>query len=98
MCEPIAEKDIHKVDGSLLLSGSFGVVKPGEVVGHDLLVSRLIFNLIPSNGMFEVISGDIDTLAGSVAWLPIVLEDQEIGFLSGEDLISAFYLFFLPRT
>ena len=79
------------------LSGMFGVIKPGKWTSDGRPVLRCIINLVPSNGLFDVIRGDIDCLPNATAWLPLYMEDGEEMAISQGDMASAFYLFFLPE-
>ena len=53
-------------------------------------------NLIPVNGILEVIRGDISYLPSPTAWIPICAEDGEYFTMSQGDMQSAFYLFRMP--
>ena len=57
---------------------------------------RLIMNFIPSNSLQRMISGDVDELAGPMAWLPFCLGEDENVFFYGDVLVCSFYLFGLP--
>ena len=59
---------------------------------------RLIMNLISSNSLQRMISGDVDELAGPMAWLPFCLDVDENVFFYGDDLVCSFYLFGLPAA
>ena len=61
-------------------------------------VLRLITNLIPSNSLQRMISGDVDELAGPMAWLSFHLDDDERVVFYGDDLVCSFYLFSLPAA
>ncbi len=47
---PIDAHDIFKVRGELLLNGSFAVIKT-QLQLDGTLITRLIFNLVPSNSI-----------------------------------------------
>ena len=55
-------------------------------------------NLVPVNGLFEVLRGDISCLPNATQWLPLCLEDGEEISLSQGDMSSAFYLFSIPSA
>ena len=59
---------------------------------------RLICNLVPSNGYFRELRGDVAHLPYMMQWGGIVLEDDEMLLISQEDMTCAFYLFRLPRA
>eukprot|EP00435_Cladocopium_sp_Y103_P040117 s199_g10.t2 len=85
-----------QISGEHVLNGIFGVPKPGKTLptGEDVL--RLIVDLRASNWLMHQIDGDCQTLAASFQRI-FVGEDQQL-LVSGEDLVSAFYLFALPAT
>ncbi len=97
ICEPVEEHEIYQHKGRKVLCGSFGVVKANEYLPSGEAILRLIFNMIPLNALMESLSGDVDTLTGSTGWLSVLMESDEFGLISGEDLTAAFYLFRLPR-
>ena len=51
------------------LSGLFGVVKPGKYTENHIPVLRVFMNLVPVNGLFEVLRGDINCLPNATQWL-----------------------------
>ncbi|CAJ1387202.1 unnamed protein product [Effrenium voratum] len=89
-------KDFPVLDGQTVVNGAFGVAKSGKVTAEGQEVLRFIFDLRASNSVLRVIEGDIKSLTGAAAFQRIVLEDSEVIRLSGDDLVSAFYLFELP--
>lgn len=89
-------KDFPVLDGQRVVNGAFGVAKSGKVTAEGQEVLRFIFDLRASNSVLRVIEGDIKSLTGAAAFQRIVLEDSEVIRLSGDDLVSAFYLFELP--
>jgi hypothetical protein len=97
ICEPLEEQDIYEHKGRKVLCGSFGVVKANEFLPSGEAILRLIFNMIPLNALMESLSGDVETLTGSTGWLSVLMQSDEFGLISGEDLTAAFYLFKLPR-
>ena len=88
--------DIYRHQGEPVLNGAFGVLKKGKVNAEGGRVLRLIMNLIPSNSLQRMIGGDVEELAGPMAWLPIHLDDGEQILFYGDDLVCSFYLFSLP--
>ena len=83
----LSKEQLFHVQGQPLLNGAFGVTKPGKFARSGAPVLRLIMDLRPSNHIQVPIVGDIASLAG-----PQVLR------ISGDDLMSAFYLFKLPTA
>ena len=79
------------------LSGLFGVIKQGKYTESGEPVLRVITNLIPTNGLFTVLRGDIDFLPSATGWLPILLESGDVVTLNQCDMASAFYLFRIPE-
>ena len=55
-------------------------------------------NLVPSNAYQYPIRGDCDALPIITQWSGLHIEDDEVVLLSQEDMVSAFYLFGMPRT
>ena len=80
------------------LSGLFGVVKPGKYTVNRLLVLRVIMNLVPVNGLFEVLRGDISCLPNATQWLLLCFSGGVEVNLSQGDMNSAFYLFSIPSA
>ena len=81
------------------MSGFFGVGKGKDVPDHPGIEQlRLICNLVPSNGYFREIRGDVGHLPYMMQWGSIILEDDEVLLISQEDMTCAFYLFKLPRA
>ena len=79
------------------LSGLFGVIKAGKFTDQQEPVLRVITNLIPTNGLFTVLRGDVDLLPTATGWIPILLESGDVITLSQADMASAFYLFAIPE-
>ena len=95
----LPESAIFHVHGIPVVSGFFGVGKGKDVPGHPGLQQlRLICNLVPSNGYFREIRGDVDHLPYMMQWASVVLRDDEVLLISQEDMTCAFYLFRLPRA
>ena len=80
------------------LSGLFGVVKPGKYTVNRLPVLRVIMNLVPVNGLFEVLRGDISCLPNATQWLLLCFSGGVEVNLSQGDMNSAFYLFSIPSA
>ena len=80
------------------LSGMFGVIKPGKYTETNLPVLRVIMNLIPVNGIFSVLRGDVQSLPSATGWLPLVLSEGEEITMSQGDMSAAFYLFSIPES
>jgi len=80
------------------LSGLFGVVKPGKHTENHIPVLRIFMNLVPVNGLFEVLRGDINCLPNATQWLPLCFSGGEEVNLSQGGMSSAFYLFSIPPT
>ena len=78
------------------LNGLFGVIKPGRFTAAGEPVLRVIMNFIPTNGIFQVIRGDICFLPSPTAWIPICAESGDMFWMAQSDMQSAFYLFRMP--
>eukprot|EP00435_Cladocopium_sp_Y103_P009201 s976_g2.t1 len=79
------------------LSGLFGVVKQGKFTEDHLPILRVITNLIPVNGLFSILRGDIDYLPSATGWMPMLLSNGDVVSMSQSDMASAFYLFAIPE-
>ena len=77
-------------------NGLFGVEKTGKDLPDGRPAQRLIMDLRGSNSIMRIIEGDIKTLTGASAFTSILLEDNKVISISGDDLVSSFYLFKLP--
>lgn len=53
-------------------------------------------DLRATNAVLKIIAGDIGTLAGASAFTSVVIEDGKVITISGDDLVSSFYLFKMP--
>ena len=91
---PTAE--IISLRGEPVKNGLFGVEKAGKNLEDGRPAQRLIMDLRGSNAVMKIIEGDIKTLSGASAFTSVVLEDNKVISLSGDDLVSSFYLFKLP--
>ena len=90
---------LFQVHGCPVISGLFGVPKGKEVPGSPGVSQlRLICNLVPSNGFFREIRGDVDHLPYMMQWASLILHDDEVLLISQEDMTCAFYLFRMPRA
>ena len=78
------------------LSGLFGVAKAGKFTSSGKPVLRVIMNLIPINGLFRVLQGDVGLLPSATGWLPICMSQGEEITISQSDMTAAFYLFSIP--
>ena len=95
----LPEELVFHYMGVPIVSGLFGVPKPKDVPGcPGLRQLRLICNLVPSNGFFREIRGDVDHLPYMMQWSSIILKDDEVLLISQEDMTCAFYLFRMPRA
>ena len=95
----LPEEEIFHHHGTPVVSGFFGVGKGKPVPNHpDKEQLRLICNLVPSNGYFREIRGDVCHLPYMMQWGSIILEDNEVLLISQEDMTCAFYLFRLPAA
>ena len=90
------DQDVFRDKRGQYLSGMFGVVKQGKFTADNKPVLRCIMNLIPINGLFRVLRGDIHMLPSATSWMPLVLADGETLAMSQGDMHAAFYLFQLP--
>ena len=82
--------------GRSVLNGLFGVQKAGRDLPDGSPAQRLIMDLRATNAILKIIAGDTSTLAGASAFTSIVIEKGQVVTISGDDLVSSFYLFKLP--
>ena len=76
----------------------FAVEKAGKDLPDGRTAQRLIMDLRGSNAVLKIIGGDIRTLTGACAFTSVVLENGNQISISGDDLVSSFYLFKLPDS
>ena len=90
--------NVAKVDDQMILNGAFGVPKPGKTLedGRDIL--RFIMDFRAVNSVMKIIEGDVRTLTGAPAFQHIVMPMGSVIRISADDLVSAFYLFGLPKA
>ena len=79
-----------------VLNGVFGVPKADKKLPSGEEVLRLIIDLRASNWLLHQLDGDTQTLTGAASFQRIMVSEGEELLVSGEDLVSAFYLFALP--
>ena len=84
--------------GKSVLNGLFGVQKAGRDLPDGRPAQRLIMDLRATNAVLKIIAGDIATLAGASAFTSVVVEDGKVITISGDDLVSSFYLFKMPAA
>eukprot|EP00438_Fugacium_kawagutii_P012482 Skav236404 [mRNA] locus=scaffold1702:160390:164016:- [translate_table: standard] len=94
ICRVMAEDDVHRVRGRLLLNGLFGVSKSEFEGGFE--VRRLIMNLIPLNRICRSFDGDIATLPSWAGMSALQLHPTEDLVVSSEDVRCFFYIFRVP--
>ncbi len=92
----VPTSEIISLRGEPVKNGLFGVEKAGKMLEDGRTAQRLIMDLRGSNAIMKIIAGDIKTLSGASAFTSVLLEDNKVITLSGDDLVSSFYLFKLP--
>jgi len=102
VCARLKRSELITHHGQALLNGIFGVSKGKQVYCPKrcmmVNVLRLIINLIPSNSLQRIISGDVGALPHFGQWLGLELLDGEVLVWNGEDMSCAFYIFRTPRA
>ena len=83
--------------GRPLLNGAFGVVKAQKFLPDERPVLRFIMDFRATNAATHVLEGDVRSLTGAPALQHIVLPQGKVLRISADDLVSAFYLFQLPK-
>ena len=97
----LEEEEIQTFKGRPILNGAFGVTKPNKFVdvgGSQRPVLRLIMDFRAANTVHRMLPGSVDSLVGPAKWQAIVLGDKQTLVTSGDDLVSCFYLFRVPRA
>ena len=89
-------EEVLTIDGCEVTNGLFAVEKVGRDLADGRSAQRLIMDLRATNSVLKIIGGDIRTLTGACAFTSIVLEDGNMISVSGDDLVSSFYLFRMP--
>ena len=91
--------DVATFKGKMILNGAFGVIKPNKWVGdpsENRPVLRLIMDFRAANSVHRMLPGSVSSLVGAAKWQGFCLDEDEVLLASGDDLVSAFYLFRLP--
>ena len=91
---PSHAHDIFRVRQQLLLNGSFAVSKSLSVDGT--LITRLIFNLVPSNSIQKAKTKHTRSMTNVACWIRTVLLPRQCNLWSSNDLSCAFYLLRMP--
>ena len=91
-------EEVISIGEEFVTNGLFGVEKVGKDLSDGRTAQRLIMDLRGTNAIMRVIGGDISTLSGAAAFTSVALEDNFIISISGDDLVSSFYLFRLPEA
>ncbi len=86
--------DIFRVRRQLLLNGSFAVSKSLSLDGT--LITRLIFNLVPSNSIQKSKTKHTRSMTNAACWIRTVLLPRQCILWSSNDLSCAFYLLRVP--
>ena len=97
----LEEEEIELFRGQPILNGAFGVTKPNKFVdvdGVEKPVLRLIMDFRATNSVHRMLPGSVDSLVGPAKWQAIILGDKQTLVTSGDDLVSCFYLFKVPRA
>ena len=89
---------VAKVEDQEVLNGAFGVPKPGKLLEDGRDVLRLIMDFRGVNSVMKIIEGDVRTLTGAPALQHVVMPKGSLLRISADDLVSAFYLFALPKA
>lgn len=91
----IPESEIATCRGELILNGAFGVVKPNKWV-NDKPILRLIMDSRAANAVHRSLPGAVESMVGPSKWQGICLGETDGLAISGDDLVSCFYLFAIP--
>jgi hypothetical protein len=85
----IAFREIFKTRGIPILAGAFGAAKPGNEADATWVL-RFIMNFARVDLFLKRIAGDIAQLTGAMARLAVLLGDEGILMLFGDDLTCSF--------
>ena len=88
--------EVLTIDGVEVTNGLFAVEKVGRDLPDGRTAQRLIMDLRATNAVLKIIGGDIRTLTGACSFSSVVLDDGNMISISGDDLVSSFYLFRMP--
>ena len=84
----VPDKCIPRHRGRCVPQGAFLVVKPGRTLDGGRPVGRLIMDVRQTNALMRVLEGDLDSMALPSQFLSVVLDDDEILLIGGEDMVS----------
>eukprot|EP00971_Amphidinium_carterae_P027627 544227-Amphidinium_carterae.1 len=93
---PISDSGIFHAHDKPVLNGLFGVEKVDKAPRGPAL--RLIMNLVPTNTYLKEVLGEVSTLPRAGQWAMIVVHEDELMTVYGEDQTSSFYLYALPEA
>lgn len=96
--EAIDLEDVFRGPEGPVLNGAFAVEKKGKPGEGQVRVTRLIMNFVPTNSFQKLMTGDLNTLAGSTSWCQLVLNPNQVLLWSGDDQKGAFYAWELPKA
>ena len=85
-----------KFEGHFLSNGACGVPRGNEFTDSGLPVLRIIFDLRATNFTMKQLNADGYKLSGASSLQRCIHDDGEDLLVSGEDLVSSFFLFELP--
>ncbi len=90
--------EVARCNGEMILNGAFGVIKPNKWVG-DPSCNRPVLRLIMDfrNTVHRMLPGSVSSLVGAAKWQGFCVGQDQVVLASGDDLVSAFYLFRLPK-
>ena len=80
-----------------MLCGAFAVRKAGACLVNEDPICRLIVDARACNELLQSFGGDLGDMALPSQFLSLVLAEDEVMLVSGEDLKSSFYLCRLPH-
>ncbi|CAK0851959.1 unnamed protein product, partial [Prorocentrum cordatum] len=93
---PIPAERIFVARGRRVTNGLFAATKSGSPAEGEARVTRLIFNVVPTNTYLRPLAGGSVTLVPSPAWVSISLGPEEVLLWSGDDQKGAFFMYRTP--
>eukprot|EP00438_Fugacium_kawagutii_P016600 Skav236386 [mRNA] locus=scaffold29:74303:80602:- [translate_table: standard] len=94
----VPTEQVASLREQFVLNGLFAVEKSNKLLEDGRCHQRLIMDLRATNAIMKTIAGDVATLSGASSFTTLVLESNHVISISGDDLVSSFYLFELPET
>ena len=93
----VLDEEVPRHRGRRVLCGAFAVRKAGSVLANGDPICRIIMDVRACNELLQCFGGDLGDMALPSQCLSLVLAEDEVMLVSGEDLKSSFYICRLPH-